>query len=157
MKENCFWVVKSTDKERPNLYMMFNSLPWKCVWKSQFCDYYDDKVWTATHTKHYLGDNSVEKFKDIDHNTAPVKVRLVITQDKNPDLYMQRYHDCLFLANHLEYYWHAVKEDNKFKKIFRKHKWVKASRVPHVKMISNKLFPEVTEETGVVKINIERI
>lgn len=157
MKENCFWVVKSTDKNIDK-WLLFNSHPWKCTWRSSlYRDYYDDKVWTATHTMHYLGDNAVEKFKDVDHNTEPVKVRLVITQDKNPDLYMQRYHECLFLANHLEHYWHAVKEENKFKKIFRKYKWVENSRVPHVRMISNKLFPEVTEETGVVKINIERI
>ena len=66
---------------------------------------------------HYLGKNAAEKFKDVDHNTAPVKVRLEITQDENPDLYIQRYGSCLFISSNLEHYWHAVKEDNKFKKI----------------------------------------
>ena len=156
MIENVFWVVKDTRKDM-NDYFMFNSLPWKYTWKSQYVDYYDDKVWTATHGKHYLGEGVAEKFKDIDHNSAPVKVKLVLTDDKNPDLYMQRYKDSLFIRTHTEKYWHAVQNTNRFLRIIKKYKWVEAERVPHAYRISNKLFPEVTEEMGIVGVNIVRI
>ena len=156
MKENVFWVVKSTLKAGKERWILFNGTPVKIPHRSTHCSYHENKIWTSSHGFCYLKEE-IQKFNDIGYDSEPLKVRLEITQDENPDLYMQRYGSCLFISNHVERYWHAVKEDNKIKKIFRKYKWIEDSRVPHVKMISNKLFPEITEETGVVKINIVRI
>ena len=153
MMENIFWVVKST--EGIDKYLLFNSKPNKIKWHSFLKDK-DEELWVARHSHLPLSKESAEKFKDIQGEDM-AKVSLIITEDENPDLFIQRYKECLFIANHLEPYWHLVKEDNKLKKIFRKHKWVRDTRVPHFHMISNKLFHNVTEETGVVKINVVRI
>ena len=150
MVENKFWVVKSLS-ERSNEYELFNSIPSRYAYKEL-------KYWGARHSHCYLGKQTYEKFADVDRSTEPVEVRLVPTDSETPDIYVQRYRDCLFINNRLERYY-SPRRRTLFGRKFKILGWkyVECERVPHIYRISNKLFPEITEECGPVKFNIERI
>jgi len=143
MVENKFWLVKSLE-ERSRSYEMFNGVPHRVL-------YSDIKFWTARHGHCYLGEQSLGKVTDITSETEPVQVKLVQTDNDIPDFYVQRYGDCLFINYRTEKYYKPCKR----KLIGWKH--IEVERVPHIYQISNKLFPEITEESGIVKFNIERI
>ena len=143
MAENKFWITKSLS-ERSSEYEIHNSIPSRCSYKEL-------KYWSGRHSHSYLGQQSMEKVSDITRETEPVPVRLVHTDSETPDFYVQRYKDCLFINNRLEKYFSPRK-----RKLFG-WKYVEMERVPHIYMISNKLFPEITVESGIVKFNIERI
>ena len=74
---------------------------------------------------------------------TPVEVKLIICNTE-PDMYIQRYKDCLFINSRLETYY--IGGD--------RHR--KVTEVPHSFRISNKLFPDVTEESGIVGVKIAR-
>ena len=164
-KENIFYIVKSTSKFAPEYYL-FNGMPRKIsvenLWYRNKDNYHDGKIWSSNHSYYPLyGKEYEEKFKDIDHNTEPVPVRLVPTDSETPDLYVQRYKDCLFINTSLVTYVTYRRSEHWLKRYFPifDFGWDRNVRnsVPHNYMISNKLFPEITEKSGIVKMNIERI
>ena len=158
--KNIFYVVRDTSKHFIHYYL-FNGIPYKAdmsrcdAWYEK--NYYDGKIWVSSHGCCSLKDNAYADFNDVDHNTKPVPVRLVITDSDTPDMYIQRCGECLYISDRLESYYTAVPRRNWFLRLFSKFEWVKRTRVFHHHMISNKLFPEVTEESGIVGVNIERI
>lgn len=141
MVENKFWLVKSLRHEE---YELYNKVP-HVEYSGVFTD------WYSTHDHCYLSKTTAERFSDIKSSSAPVAVRLVRTDSDTPDFYVQRYLDCLFINNRLD----KVLVPRKRK--FFGYKWVEVEEVPHVYRISNKLFPEITEKSGIVKFNIERL
>ena len=144
MVENKFWIVRSLSA-RSNEYEMHNSIP------SIHTTYYGTKYWSGVHSNCYLGKQSWEKVSDITRDTEPVAVRLVPTDSDEPDFYVQRCGENLFIGNRLEKYYTNVK-----RKLIG-WKCIEEDGVPHMYRISNKLFPEITDECGPVKFNIERI
>ena len=155
-KENIFYVVKSTCLDWEN-YLLFNSVPHKQRFVSEYYDYYNNEIWSARHGKCYFAKRSNYKFQDLTYDSEPIKVKLVRCNDDNdiPDFYIQRCGENFFITNKKERVWKAVKNDGFFK-FFKKWKWVEFEQVPHICRISNKLFPEITEEMGVVEMMIKR-
>lgn len=142
---NSFWLTRGLS-DRTVVYELHNHIPHR---------YRDEitglKYWVSKGYHCFLGKQSIEKFLDITSDTEPIHVQLVPTDSKTPDFYVQRYNDCLFIGNRLETHFSP-----KRRKLFG-WKYIKEQRVAHNYMISNKLFPEITEESGIVKFNIERI
>lgn len=141
MVENKFWLVKSLRYEE---YMLYNKVP-RVEYSGVFTD------WYSIHGRCGLSKATAERFSDIKSSSAPVAVRLVRTDSDTPDFYVQRYRDCLFISERL--YTTLVPRKRKF----FGYKWIETEEVPHCYRISNKLFPEITEESGIVKFNIERL
>ena len=141
-------------------YFMCNSLPYRrhidCC-DRRFENYHNDEVWVCRHSYRHIAPESSNKFKDLEWNSEPIPVRLVRTNDERPDFYIQRYGECLFIATSKTRYWTSVPTTNWFKKLFHKYEWGERYMVVHNDMISNKLFPEVTELSGIVGVNMERI
>ncbi len=87
-----------------------------------------------------------------------VRLRLC-AEGEEPDLFIQRVADNLFIfCTTISVGRWKPREGGKIKTaILGKHRFVEEKEVPHVNRISNKLFPEVTEESGVTGVMIERI
>lgn len=156
-KKNEFWVV-SASPEYGSVYLMFNHKPQLVSWyRMKFGAITTYDAWYSRHGHCVLSERSEAKFDHLNNYSEPVKVRLVRTTDGNPDLYVQRYRDCLFINSSTERFWYAVKRAKGFLRFFSKWKWVESVRVPHFARISNKLFPEITENDGIVEMIIEKI
>lgn len=159
-KENVFYVVRSTRVWGKD-YMLFNSKPYKLDLSTMFRqDYVDGKMWTAAHGYCYLRDDVGEKFSDITCLSEPIPVKLVRHKKESntePDLYVERVGDNLFIDNRLDGSYRAVPETNRFLKLFRKWRWVESKRTRRCYRISNKLFKDITYDDGVIGMDIERI
>ena len=154
-KNGTFWLAK-TPYIGATEYVLYNREPYKTeLWYPSRIKYYDDMCWWSLHGSVYLGKHSYEKFKDVDHNTA-IPVRLVPSKSETPDVYVQRYFDCLFIDNHLTTC-RVAKPREKKSLLGYRYDWVDETGVRHCHMISNKLFPAITMETGYVGMDIERL
>lgn len=138
--KNLFWLVKST-KIGSNLLELYNKKPYKVDYScSDIADYYYDKsLWHSCHGVSYPDVKLLDRFS-ITYDDI-VLVELVIDND-NPDMFIQRKGDNLFISND------KVRIIKWFFKIITELKC--PSR------ISPKLFPEITEESGIIGVRIER-
>ena len=96
--------------------------------------------WRSSHSKYYPNSSIIDRLQ-LDKKqlaTAPIQVTLAITTDDKPDLYIQRKGQHLFISS------------------FTNTDYTN-TEVPHYLQLSKKLFPEVTEENGITRINIEII
>lgn len=131
--KNIFWLVKS---RRTNELILFSRKPCLMQVPKEFhCN--GDLQWFSVYSECYPNMKVAERM-EIDDKT-PIMVKLVIC-DNEPDMYIQRYKDCLFINRHTQTYYIGGKE--------------KVTEVPHAFRISNKLFPDVTEESGIVGVKI---
>lgn len=148
---NLFWVARDRHKgskclivytRKPTLYNYFSE-----QWRD---DYVDGKWWeTWDNYFHVPRLNLREPFSDIEYDTEPVPVKLILMGvkcwdgvEEKPDMYIQRYRDCLFID--INYYESWIGGNKKRKCL----------NVPHNMRISNKLFPDITEESGIVGVKI---
>lgn len=143
--KNLFWLTRSTRKGS-KILILFNREPYKEDWS--FCeyadDYYDKKIWFSCHGESYpRKETCLTKFLDITHEKA-IPVKLVIDTEGEPDLFIQRVRDNLFIGPDIF-------------KVYCGSKMIEKFRISHHSRISNKLFPEITDETEIVGVRIERI
>lgn len=131
---NLFWLVMDTEYRRP---VLFARKPYKHTWAG--VKNLDGFRWFSIHGRFYLSDKVLDRIP-ADH-LNPVKVKLIICNE-TPDLWIQRYKDCLFANSYLVTYY--IGGDRKRK----------VTQVPHSFRLSNKLFPDVTEESGIVGVKI---
>lgn len=127
--KNIFWLVKS---RRTNELILFSRKPHLMEFHCS-----GDLQWFSVYSKCYPN-IKVAKRIEIDNKT-PIMVKLAIC-DNEPDMYIQRYKDCLFINSHLHTFYIGGRRE--------------VTEVPHVFRISNKLFPDVTEKSGIVGIKI---
>lgn len=126
--KNLFWLVRSISG---NELILYSRKPYLMqLTKGNFC-------WFSVYSECYPGIKVAERM-EIDNKT-PIMVRLEICSHE-PDMYIQRYKDCLFINSHTQTYYIGSKG--------------KVTEVPHVFRISNKLFPDITEKSGIVGIKI---
>lgn len=131
--KNLFWLVKS---RRTNELILFSRKPYLMQMPKEY-QYKEDCCWFSVYSECHPNIKVAERM-EIDDET-PIMVRLEIC-NYEPDMYIQRYKDCLFINSHTQTYYIGGKE--------------KVTEVPHVFRISNKLFPDVTEESGIVGVKI---
>lgn len=114
-------------------------------------DYIDGKIWESFHSYHFPKGNLKERFPELSYkDVIPVKLILMGTKcwdgvEEKPDLYIQRVRDNLYIDNH---YYTSYIGGNYDRKCLS---------VAHGTRISNKLFPDVTEESGIVGVKIVKI
>ena len=147
MVENIFWLVRGTEiVYRPEL-MVYNKKPKKIKYfLPEYQHEYDGGLfWHSYHGYVCLNDRYDKRFSDITRYDDPVAVTLVI-DNENPDFYIQRYKDCLFISNRKST---CIR--------FKNGKDVREEYVAHDNRISNKLFPDITEDSGIVGVRLERI
>ena len=152
---NEFWVVRNNETWG-NSCSMYNRLPEKtAIYMGPGIPL--RQAWYSYHGCCGIRESTAEKFRELTFDSEPVKVRLVRSERDIPDFYVERCGENLFIGYFLEGYWHAVPREKGFKRLFSKWKWVKAERVSHLHRISNKLFPEIKDGDGPIKMDIERI
>lgn len=136
--KNTFWLVMSTRCMEP---LLFARKPYKIpILDPEYeVRYKDGYYWFSRYGEYYPSLNVMNRLQ-FDHKT-PIKVKLAVCNE-NPDLYIQRWNDCLFVSNKLERSFIGGYMDREL------------IRVSHNLMLSNKLFPEVTEESGIVGVKI---
>jgi hypothetical protein len=137
-KKNLFWLVRSTLIGSTQL-MLYNRKPYKLdiSYDPELSNYYKDKlVWFSVHGESYLNKNAIGKFPITQDESIPVK--LIIDKD-NPDLLIQRIKNNLFISDGTVEYIERGKEVIKLR---------------YPSRISSKLFPEITEESGIVGVRI---
>ena len=142
--KNLFWLARSTRKGSREL-LLFNREPYKIDWSfSPYADeYHDKKIWFSCHGESYPGNKvCLTKFLDVTYEKA-IPVKLIIDND-NPDMFIMRLRDNLFI-------------DSFTHKVIYGSQGKEKIEIRHELRISNKLFPEVTDETGIVGVRIERI
>lgn len=144
--KNLFWLVRHTLRGSRSL-ILYNREPQKLDWsRSEYADEYNEKfIWISSHDQSYLGAKSYSKFSDVTWR-KPIKVRLVLSHDSDPDMYIQRVGENLFIDCMIMEYSKWGGND-----------YYKVKEIKHCFRISNKLFPEVTEKMGIVSVKIERI
>jgi len=139
--KNLFWLVRST---RTNGLILFSRKPVVEKAPEKWKDRYENGVyWSSFYSEYFLNNHQVGERIQVDH-IIPIPVKLIICND-NPDMYIQRCKDCLFICSHLETYYIGGNRNRK------------VTRVPHSQRISNKLFLDVTEESGIIGIRIIKI
>lgn len=147
MTKNLFWIVRETFKAyRPEL-IIFNKKP-TLIDDSipEHADIYQSgKFWYSIHGSIFMDDKFDKRFSDITWYSDPIPVKLIIVSD-NPDFYIQRYKDCLFIDRRIST---CI--------CFRNGKYVNKKYVKHEFRISNKLFPDITEESGIIGVKVQRI
>ena len=155
MRENKFWIVNARVQSDKDVWSLFNGKPALC--DSYLSGWKDKKFWSSRHD--HLTLYGINSFKDIGPDTEPVPVRLVLADElSRPDVYVQREKDNLYLHWRLETFKHYVRRfKSRWMPWFWNYREVEVTRVPHDFRISNKLFPEITEESGIVGMDIERI
>lgn len=137
---NIFWLVRST---RTNELLLFSRKPVVEKAPEKWKDCYKNEVyWSSSYSEYYPNNQVGERIR-VDH-IIPIPVKLIICND-NPDMYIQRCKDCLFICSRLETCYIGGNRDRK------------VTRVPHSQRISNRLFLDVTEESGIVGIKIIKI
>lgn len=141
-KRNLFWLVNSTLIGSRSL-MLYNRKPYKLdISYSEYSNHYKDKlIWFSCHGESYLKNGAINKFPNASQD-IPIPVRLVIDKD-NPDMFIQRRKDNLFIDNKILKYWKGSIQNYE--------------EVSCASRISNKLFPEITEDDGIVGVRIEEI
>ena len=142
--KNLFWLVKSTYKcnESP---ILFSRKPHLVNWPYHQYEYEEQNIWMASHEEYFPKQNILERIPEA--KNGPVPVKLIIGGcfgENKPDMYIQRYNDNLFISTHTETVYLGGIDGEK------------VVRVPHLFRISNKLFPDVTEESGIVGVIIVR-
>ena len=135
--KNLFWLGESAIIGS-NEVVLYNQKPYRteaCFgWHSP--EYYKDGwTWFSLHGKSYPERRLHNKFPTLDYETL-IPVELVIDND-NPDMFIQRVRDNLFISCGILDY------DGGKKKLW------------YPSRISPKLFPEVTEESGIVGVRID--
>lgn len=145
-KRNLFWLVKSTLVGSKQL-ILYNRKPYKIdISYSRYAiNYYDKLEWFSGHSESYVNSEShnkdlIDKFP-ITHNDL-IPVRLVKC-DSNPNLFIKRKNGNLFMSNGTIVVIRGTGEE------------ILELQAPS--RISPKLFPEVTEESGIVGVIIEVI
>ena len=156
-KENLFWLVKWTGLWADE-YVLFNHIPHKesCGISEYSDDYKDGLVWTSSHGCAWVNRENVYKFSDITCDDKPIASRLVQTNDNVPDFYVERRGDNLFICG-FTYRYHKWKRRTDFWRHFRKWQRLDFEKVPGNFQISNKLFPWLTEKSGICRFNVEII
>lgn len=137
--KNEFWLVMDTRCNQP---LLFARKPYKISAPNTeyaWC-YKDGFYWFSRYGEYYPSLNVMDRLQ-FGHKT-PIKVKLVICDDENPDLYIQRWKDCLFFSGRIERLWICGDKDRE------------VIRVSHNLRLSNKLFPDITEESGIVGVKI---
>ena len=147
MTNNLFWVVRETLKAYIPELIVFNKKP--ILIDNPIPEYADvcqcGKVWYSPHGSIRMYNKHDKSFSDITWDSGPVPAKLIIVID-NPDFYIQRYKDCLFIDRRIS-----------TRICFRNGKYVNEKYVRHVFRISNKLFPDITEESGIIGVKVQRI
>lgn len=137
-EKNLFWLVRSTLIDSKQL-LLYNRKPYKIdisYYKYDY-EYCDNLKWFSVHDKTYLKNNAINKFNITNNDIISTKL---IIDNNNPDLFIQRRKDNLFISNDTVDF--ISKE--------------KITRLRHPSRISPKLFPEITEESGIVGVRIEK-
>ncbi len=149
MIKNLFWVVRETTKVCEPDLIVFNKKPTLIdvnYIAPEYADFYQDgKSWYSNHGSLFMDNKRDKRFSDITWNSDPIPVKLIIVSD-NPDFYIQRYKDCLFIDRRISI---CI--------CFRNGKYVNEKYVEHNFRISNKLFPNITEESGIIGVKVQRI
>ena len=138
--KNLFWLVKNTIIGSREL-ILYNRKPYKEKLSPdyEYAEHYHDKSrWYSLHDQSYPGKSTIERFPEIDHNSL-VPVELVI-DNNNPDLLIQRKKDNLFISGYTVRMIKGTGEE--------------VIELGYPSRISPKLFPEVTEESGIVGVKI---
>lgn len=130
--KNVFWLAVNTYKHI-NEPVLFSRKP-----TSETISTGTD--WHASHSKYYPNRTVLDRLNIDPHDKTifPLKVRLETTTDPHPDLYIQRLRNHIFIASYTITFFHNA--------------W--KTEVPHNSMLSQKLFPEITEESGIKGIKI---
>jgi hypothetical protein len=139
--KNLFWLVKNTIIGSREL-ILYNRKPYKekLPPDDKYAEHYHDKSrWYSLHDQSYPGKSTIERFSWIGPNDI-IPVELVIDND-NPDMLIQRKKDNLFISSGTTKYIKMVSREE-----------IIELRYPS--RISPKLFPEVTEESGIVGVKI---
>lgn len=142
--KNLFWLV-NTRRIGLKEPILFNRKPHLETYpNAKYLDNYKDKkFWFSIYGQSYPPIGVLERFPEA--KETPIPVKLFVVED-NPDMYIQRYKDSLFINNRLEtYYTYGI---------LLKHKHV---RVPHNNRISNRLFTDSAKEGAIVGVKIEKI
>lgn len=139
-EKNLFWLVRSTLIGSQQLEL-YNRKPYKIDYSYSEISkrYHDGSVWSSYHGMSYPKKDLIDRFPDIDHNSL-IPVKLVINRD-NPDMLIQRIKSNLFISEGTVKY-------------IKRGKEVMELRCPT--RISPKLFPEITEESGIIGVRIDK-
>lgn len=136
--KNLFWLTRSTSISME--LILYNRKPYreKLPLDYEYAKFYHDSSrWFSIHDQSYPRESTMKRFSWITYNDL-VPVELVIDND-NPDMLIQRRGNNLFISSGTVKYIKGGKE-------------VVDLRYPS--RISSKLFPEVTEESGIVGVRI---
>ena len=145
-KRNLFWLVKSTLVGSEQL-ILYNRKPYKIniAYSKYAINYYDKLKWFSGHSEYYVNGGSYNKDLankfNITHNDL-IPVRLVRC-DYKPNLFIKRKKENLFISNETIKIVRGTGEE------------ILELQAPS--RISPKLFPEVTEKSGIVGVVIEAI
>jgi hypothetical protein len=138
-EKNLFWLTRSTLIGSREL-RLYNRKPYKLDYSyAETSEYYYDKVrWFSCHDVSFPRENLGDRFPGIDHNFL-IPIELTI-DNENPDMLIQRKKDNLFIASSTIEVIKGTGEE------------IQELRYPS--RISPKLFPEVTEESGIIGVRI---
>ena len=156
-----FYLVRDTLQVKVPDYILFNNEPslYEIHGDGWYKDHsYKGSRWYSAHGDCYLNRDKCGKFSDV--KFEPVMVRLRACNDgEEPDMFIQRVADNLYIScKTITVGRWKPRDGGKFKTaILGKRMFVEENEVPHLNRISNKLFPEVTEESGIVGVVIERM
>lgn len=141
-KRNLFWLVKSTMIGSRSL-MLYNRKPYKedISYNEYASEYKDKSIWFSVHSEFYLKNDAIDKFPNASQDNQ-IPVKLVVDKD-NPDMFIQRRKDNLYMDSKIHKYWKGTNPNYE--------------EVSCYSRISNKLFPEITEDDGIVGVRIEEI
>lgn len=159
--KNIFYLVRDTILAKNPDYVIFNGMPmlyevYSEGWYKDNC--YKGSWWYSSHGECYLNRDKCKKFSDVKFEPITVRLR-PCAEGEEPDLYIQRVADNLYISSHKISVTRArPRTGSKFKSLLLgKYEFSEEEEVPHNNRISNKLFPEVTDESGIVGVIIERI
>lgn len=156
-----FYLVRDTMLSSKPDYILFNSEPhlYEINGNGWYKDHsYNGSRWYSAHGDCYLNRDKCGKFSDV--KFEPVMVRLRVCNDgEEPDMFIQRVADNLFISSRkMSVTRSRPRTGSKFKSLLLgKYKFSEEEEVPHINRISNNLFPDVTEESGIVGVVIERM
>ena len=156
-----FYLVRDTLQVIEPDYILFNNEPslYEIPGEGWYKDNsYKGSRWYSAHGNCYLNRDKAKKFYDVKFEPVMVRLRMC-SEGEEPDLFIQRVADNLYIScTTITVGRWKPREGGKFKTaILGKRRFVEEKEVPHVNRISNKLFPEVTEESGITGVVIERI
>ena len=139
--KNLFWLVRDTRIGSTQL-ILYNRKPYKIKLGSKYDYLYSDELrWFSCYDKTFLKNNAINKFNITHNDIVPVKL---ILDNNNPDLLIRKKKDNLFISSEVT---ELVKYKSKEKII----------ELRYPSRISPKLFPEITEESGIFGVRIIKI